>query len=38
MNDDERFMREALKQAERSAAEGEIPVGCVIVRDGVIIS
>ena len=31
-------MREALKQAEKSALEGEIPVGCVIVRDGKVIA
>ena len=32
------FMREALREAEIAAAEGEMPVGCVIVRDGRIIS
>ena len=31
-------MREALKQAERASALGEMPVGAVIVRDGEIIS
>ncbi len=34
---DEYFMREALKLAERAFAENEVPVGAVIVRDGVII-
>ncbi len=29
---DEQFMREALALAQEAAAEGEIPVGCVIVR------
>lgn len=38
MTEDERFMREALRQAEKSAAEGEIPVGCVIVREGAVIA
>lgn len=27
---DERFMRLALEEAEKAAAEGEVPVGCVI--------
>lgn len=35
---DERFMREALKQAKKAAKIGEMPVGAVIVRDGEIIS
>jgi tRNA(adenine34) deaminase len=35
--DDERFMREALKEARRAADKGEVPVGAVIVRDGRII-
>lgn len=34
----EHFMREALRQAEQSAADGEIPVGTVIVSDGKIIA
>ncbi|ADZ01687.1 tRNA-specific adenosine deaminase [Neisseria meningitidis M13399] len=34
----EHFMREALRQAEQSAADGEIPVGAVIVSDGKIIA
>ena len=29
---DERFMREAMRLAEEAAAEGEIPVGAVVVR------
>jgi tRNA(adenine34) deaminase len=36
--DDERFMREALREAERAAALGEVPVGCVLVRQGEIIA
>lgn len=31
------FMDEALKLAEAAAADGEVPVGCVIVRDGRIV-
>lgn len=37
-NDDERFMLEALKEAAAAASEGEVPVGAVIVKDGVIIA
>ena len=32
------FMREALKEAERALSEGEMPVGCVIVKDDEIIA
>lgn len=31
------FMREALKEAEKSLQKAEIPIGCVIVKDGEII-
>lgn len=34
---DELYMREALKLAEKAAELGEAPVGCVIVMDGEII-
>lgn len=34
----ERFMREALKQAKKAAAIGEVPIGCVIVYEGKIIA
>ena len=34
---EERFMREALVLAEEAAAAGEVPVGCVVVRDGRIV-
>jgi tRNA(adenine34) deaminase len=37
MDDDIRFMREALAQAAIARAAGEVPVGAVIVRDGGII-
>lgn len=34
----EKFMREALKEAEAAFDLGEVPVGCVIVRGGEIIA
>ena len=37
-NDDERFMFEALSEAEAAAAAGEVPVGAVVVREGEIIA
>lgn len=33
----EYFMRQALELAREAAAAGEVPVGCVIVRDGEIV-
>ncbi len=30
---DEKFMKEAIKQAKKAAELGETPIGCVIVRD-----
>ncbi|MBI2901902.1 MAG: nucleoside deaminase [Planctomycetes bacterium] len=33
-----RFMEEALRQAERAAEAGEVPVGAVIVHDGKIVA
>lgn len=35
---EEKFMREALKEAKKAYEKGEIPVGCVIVKDGQIIA
>ena len=35
---DEAWMAEALHEAELAASEGEIPVGCVIVRDGQLVA
>ena len=35
--DDERFMREALNAAKRAAAHDDVPVGCVLVENGVVI-
>lgn len=34
----ERFMREALAEAELAAQAGDVPVGCVLVREGAIIA
>ncbi len=34
---DEVFMDEALRLAQEAAADGEVPVGCVIVRNGEIV-
>lgn len=35
---DERFMREALHQAKKAGDLGEVPIGCVIVKDGEIVA
>lgn len=35
--DDKAFMDEAIALAKEAAAEGEVPVGCVIVKDGQIV-
>ena len=35
--DHEPFMRLALEQAARGRAEGEVPVGAVVVRDGAVV-
>ena len=37
MDADVQFMQEALALAREAAAEGEVPVGCVIVRSGEIV-
>ena len=37
--DDLYFMREALKEAEKALAEGEVPIGAVVIdKDGNIIA
>lgn len=36
--DDQHFMRLALAQAELAAQAGEVPVGAVVVKDGVVIA
>ena len=34
---DEKYMKQALTQARKAMAIGEVPIGCVIVQDGTII-
>lgn len=36
--EDEKFMKEAIRQAKKAEAIGDVPIGCVIVRDGRIIA
>lgn len=38
MTEDERYMREAIKQAKKAYALDEVPIGCVIVQDNKIIA
>ncbi|HEQ60379.1 MAG TPA: tRNA adenosine(34) deaminase TadA [Firmicutes bacterium] len=38
MQDHERWMREALSEARRAAALGEVPVGAVVVRGGQVVA
>ena len=37
MTEDEKYMKEAIKQAKKAYALGEVPIGCVIVHEGKII-
>lgn len=37
MSRDEAWMRQAMALAGRAAAEGEVPVGALVVRDGVVL-
>lgn len=37
MTQDEKYMKEAIRQAKKAYALGEVPIGCVIVYDGKII-
>ena len=37
LTDQERFMKEAIRQAKKAAALGEVPIGCVIEHQGKII-
>ena len=37
MNQDEKYMKEAIKQAKKAYALEEVPIGCVIVYEGKII-
>ena len=36
--DHEKFMKKAMLQAKKAASIGEVPIGCVIVKDGEIIA
>ena len=36
--EDEKFMKEAIRQAKKADAIGDVPIGCVIVSDGRIIA
>ena len=38
MTDDERYMKEAVRQAKKAALLGDVPIGCVIVYEGKIIA
>ena len=38
MTDQERFMKEAIRQAKKACALEEVPIGCVIVHEGKIIA
>ena len=38
MNDDEKWMSLALKQARKAAEEGEVPVGAILVKDGLLVA
>lgn len=38
MPDDRRFMAEALSQAEAAGRAGEVPVGAILVKDGIVVA
>ena len=38
MTPDEKYMKEAIRQAKKAAALDEVPIGCVIVHEGKIIA
>ena len=38
MTNDEKYMKEAIKQAKKAAVAGDVPIGCVIVKDDNIIA
>ena len=38
LTEEERYMKEAIRQAHKTWKLGEVPIGCVIVRDGKIIA
>ena len=37
LTEDEKYMKEAIRQARKAEALGEVPIGCVIVYEGKII-
>ena len=37
MTEQEKYMKEAIRQARKAYALGEVPIGCVIVYEGKII-
>ena len=37
-SEDEKFMKEAIRQAKKAEAIGDVPIGCVIVHEGRIIA
>ena len=36
--EDEKYMKEAIKQAKKAAKIGDVPIGCVLVKDGQVIA
>lgn len=38
MTKDEKYMKEAIKQAKKAAAAGDVPIGCVIVKEDKILA
>ena len=38
MTIDEKYMKEAIKQAKKAALLGEVPIGCIIVYEGKVIA
>ena len=38
MNEDEKWMRLALEQAKKAQALGEVPIGAVLIKDGLLIA
>ena len=38
LTEEERYMKEAIRQARKAGKLNEVPIGCVIVRDGKIIA
>ena len=38
MTEDEKYMKQAIKQAWKAYDNGDVPIGCVLVRDGRVIA